>query len=140
MAVANEGIKFQRKKKGKSFLQKAKKFGKQGQRGKGSQIAQVRGHYLKIQVSEEAPNSQDQYDYLVRVMERWREPWESEEEKEIFVSNVMQQVRAIVIVILDLMFDFSQTEGEERVLCGNQLASRVIELILPYASPSVSAR
>ena len=35
---------------------------------------------------------QDQYDYLVRVMERWREPWESEEEKEIFVSNVMQQV------------------------------------------------
>ena len=69
-------------------------------------------------------------------MERWREPWESEEEKEIFVSNVMQQVRAIVIVILD----FSQTEGEERVLCGNQLASRVIELILPYASPSVSAR
>merc|ERR1719342_432380 len=48
---------------------------------------------------------------------------ESEEEKEIFVSNVMQQ-----------------TEGEERVLCGNQLASRVIELILPYASPSVSAR
>ena len=69
-------------------------------------------------------------------MERWREPWESEEEKEIFVSNVMQQVRAIVIVILD----FSQTEGEERVLCGNQLASRVIELILPHASPSVSAR
>jgi len=104
MAVVEEA-KFQRKKKGKSFLQKAKKFGKQGQRGRGSQIAQ------------------DQYDYLVRVMERWREPWESEEEKEIFVSNVMQQ-----------------TEGEERALCGNQLASRVIELILPYASPSVSAR
>ena len=38
-------------------------------------------------------------------MERWREPWESEEEKEIFVSNVMQQVRAIVIVIL--VFDVS---------------------------------
>ena len=141
MAVANEESKFQRKKKGKSFLQKAKKFGKQGQRGKGSQIAQVRRSLsFKVQVSEEAPNSQDQYDYLVRVMERWREPWESEEEKEIFVSNVMQQVRPIVIVILDLMFDFSQTEGEERVLCGNQLASRVIELILPYASPSVSAR
>ena len=39
---------------------------------------------------------QDQYDYLVRVMERWREPWESEEEKEIFVSNVMQQVTIFV--------------------------------------------
>ena len=38
---------------------------------------------------------QDQYDYLVRVMERWREPWENEEEKEIFVSNVMQQVKAV---------------------------------------------
>ena len=32
---------FQKKKKGKSFLQKAKKFGKQGQRGKGTEIAQV---------------------------------------------------------------------------------------------------
>ena len=40
MAVVEE-VKFQRKKKGKSFLQKAKKFGKQGQRGRGSQIAQV---------------------------------------------------------------------------------------------------
>ena len=74
-------------------------------------------------------------------MERWREPWESEEEKEIFVSNVMQQVTFVnpnevsVITCANL-----QTEGEERVLCGNQLASRVIELILPYASPTVSAR
>ena len=75
-------------------------------------------------------------------MERWREPWESEEEKEIFVSNVMQQVTTFenpnqvsVITCAHL-----QTEGEERVLCGNQLASRVIELILPYASPTVSAR
>lgn len=41
MAVVKEEVKFQRKKKGKSFLQKAKKFGKQGQRGRGSQIAQV---------------------------------------------------------------------------------------------------
>ena len=74
-------------------------------------------------------------------MERWREPWESEEEKGIFVSNVMQQVTFVnpnevsVITCAHL-----QTEGEERVLCGNQLASRVIELILPYASPPVSAR
>ena len=50
---------------------------------------------------------QDQYDYLVRVMERWREPWESEEEKEIFVSNVMQQVKALriqmILVLLHLL-------------------------------------
>ena len=85
---------------------------------------------------------QDQYDYLVRVMERWREPWENEEEKEIFVSNVMQQVKALriqmILVLLHLLL--LQTEGEERVLCGNQLASRVIELILPYALPPVTAR
>ena len=49
MAMAEEGgggapeaqRTFQKKKKGKSFLQKAKKFGKQGQRGKGTEIAQV---------------------------------------------------------------------------------------------------
>ena len=50
---------------------------------------------------------QDQYDYLVRVMERWREPWENEEEKEIFVSNVMQQVKALriqmILVLLHLL-------------------------------------
>ena len=93
MAVVEE-VKFQRKKKGKSFLQKAKKFGKQGQRGRGSQIAQV----TRLSGNSGSwQNSQDQYDYLVRVMERWREPWESEEEKEIFVSNVMQQVKALKI-------------------------------------------
>ena len=32
--------KFPRKKKGKSFLQKAKKFGRQGQRGQGTEIGQ----------------------------------------------------------------------------------------------------
>ena len=40
-------VKFKKKKK-KSFLQKVKKFGKQGQRGRGTDI------------------DQDQYDYLVR--------------------------------------------------------------------------
>ena len=58
--------KFKKKKKGKSFLQKAKKFGKQGQRGRGTEI------------------DQDQYDYLVRVLERWREGFETDEEKKIF--------------------------------------------------------
>jgi len=93
------------RKKGKSFIQKAKKFGKQGQRGKGTEI------------------EQDQYDYLVRVMERWRDGFENDEEKEMFVENV-----------------FDQTEGEERNLCGNQLASRVIELLLPSAKQQVVTR
>lgn len=89
---------FRKKKKGRTFLQKAKRFGKQGQRGKGTEI------------------DQDQYDYLVRVLERWRGEWESDEEKAIFVDNVMQS-----------------TEDNERQLAGNQLGSRVIEMLLPSA-------
>ena len=42
-------------------------------------------------------------------MERWRDGFENDEEKTMFVENV-----------------FEQTGSEERKLCGNQLASRVI--------------
>jgi len=91
-----------RPKKKRSFLQKAKKFGRQGQRGKGTNIAQ------------------DQYDYLVRVLERWRDPFEQDDEKQMFVSNV-----------------FGQMEGDERNFAGNQLASRVIELLIPHADARV---
>ena len=93
---------FKKKKKGRSFLQKAKKFGRQGQRGRGTEI------------------EQDQYDYLVRVLERWRQEFESEEERTIFVENVMREM-----------------EGKERQICGNQLGSRVIEMLLPSAEQSV---
>ena len=92
----------QKKKKGRSFLQKAKRFGRQGQRGKGTEI------------------EQDQYDYLVRVMERWREGWDVEEERVMFVANVL-----------------AGREGEEVRVSGNQLGSRVVELLLPSASPAL---
>ena len=61
--MSSEGNSFKKKKKGRSFLQKAKKFGRQGQRGRGTEI------------------EQDQYDYLVRVLERWRQGFHTEEEK-----------------------------------------------------------
>jgi len=86
-------------KKKRSFIQQAKKFGRLGQRGRGTNIAQ------------------DQYDYLVRVLERWKDPFEEEEERAIFVANV-----------------FSQMEGDERNLAGNQLASRVIEMLILHAN------
>ncbi len=35
---------------------------------------------------------------------------------------------------------FSQTEGEETRLCGNQLVSRVVERLLPKATEEVKAR
>ena len=94
----------QKKKKGRSFLQKAKRFGRQGQRGKGTEI------------------EQDQYDYLVRVMERWREGWDVEEERVMFVANVLAGL-----------------DGEEVRVSGNQLGSRVVELLLPSASPALVA-
>ena len=80
---------FRKKKKGRSFLQKAKRFGKQGQRGKGTEI------------------DQDQYDYLVRVMERWRQGFDTEEERGIFVGNVMET-----------------TQGQERQLAGELIISQ----------------
>ena len=102
MSVGGEESGFKKKKKGRSFLQKAKKFGRQGQRGRGTEI------------------EQDQYDYLVRVLERWKQEFESEEERTIFVENVMREM-----------------EGKERQICGNQLGSRVIEMLLPSADQSV---
>jgi len=97
-----EDRKWQNKKKKRSFIQNAKKFAWQGVRGRGTDIAQ------------------DQYDYLVRVMQRWRDPFETVDEKIIFVRNV-----------------FHQIENNERLFSGNQLASRVIELLLPHAEVSV---
>jgi len=94
-----------KKKNKKTFLQKAKKFGKQGRRGQGHEIGQ------------------DQYDYLVRVLERWREGFGDKEEKDIFVRNV-----------------FEQTIGEEKDLSRNQLASRVLELLMQSAPEDVQHR
>ena len=35
---------------------------------------------------------QDQYDYLVRVMEQWRDGFPTDGEKRIFVANVFKQM------------------------------------------------
>lgn len=91
-----------KKKNKKSFLQKAKKFGRQGRRGQGHEIGQ------------------DQYDYLVRVLERWRQGFDDDEEKDIFVKNV-----------------FDQTVDQEKDLSRNQLASRVLELLMSAAPESI---
>ena len=90
---------FRRKKK-KSFLSKAKKFGKSGRFGKGREI------------------DKDTYDYFLRILEQIPSLFdtkssaedpeeETEEDRRIFVDNV-----------------FATTEGEESSYCGNQLVSR----------------
>ena len=105
---------FRRKKK-KSFLSKAKKFGKSGRFGKGREI------------------DKDTYDYFLRILEQIPSlfdtkspedpPEETEEDRRIFVDNV-----------------FATTEGEESSYCGNQLVSRVLEKLLPFASDQVVKR
>ncbi|XP_040572320.1 nucleolar protein 9 [Lepeophtheirus salmonis] len=94
----NEGDEgFRKKKKKRSFFQKAKKFGKQGRYGKGRSI------------------DSDSYNYLLRVLETLNnQPFESSEEKVVFITNV-----------------FEQTEDKEVDICCNQLGSRVIETLLP---------
>ncbi|XP_065348890.1 nucleolar protein 9 [Cloeon dipterum] len=61
-----------KKKKKKSFISKAKKFGKSGRFGKGSYI------------------SEDEYNYFVRVMELDKSEFPSEEDREMFVSNTFE--------------------------------------------------
>ncbi|TRY73701.1 hypothetical protein TCAL_00913 [Tigriopus californicus] len=67
---------------------------------------------------------QDTYDYYVRVLDTLnREAWDDEEGQAMFIANV-----------------FQQTEGEEWTLCGNQLCSRVLEKLLPFAQAAVRER
>ncbi|KAK2708771.1 hypothetical protein QYM36_014397 [Artemia franciscana] len=63
---------------------------------------------------------EETYHYYVQVMKRLNENFEQEDEKEMFASNV-----------------FSQTAGSELELVCNQLVSRVLEKILPFASSEV---
>ena len=62
-SVPSEGMKWKKKKSKKTFLQKAKKFGKRGQFGRGKQI------------------EKDTYDYFVRVLEQMKAPFEDDEAK-----------------------------------------------------------
>jgi len=110
------GQTFRRKNKKRSFVQRAKKFGKSGRFGKGSEI------------------DQDTYDYFLRILEQipsvlsgkseeGQSKEEIEEDRTLFVDNV-----------------FATTETQESSYCGNQLVSRVLEKLLPFASDDVIRR
>lgn len=71
-AAPTEAKKWKKKSK-KSFLQKAKKFGKRGQFGRGKQI------------------EKDTYDYFVRVLEQMKAPFEDEEAK----GNIMPLIQLL---------------------------------------------
>jgi len=64
---------FNKKKKKKTFMQRAKKFGKSGRFGKGKEI------------------DRDTYEYFLRVFEQLNQGFESDEEmKDVFVMNVFE--------------------------------------------------
>lgn len=103
-APANPANKYKRKRK-KTFMSNAKKYMKKGYYGRGSKI------------------EGDTYHYLLKIMEAYKEGFPSEEEKNMFVQNAMQQ-----------------TENNEIDICRNQVGCRVIETLLPSADEAVLRR
>ncbi|XP_044746447.1 nucleolar protein 9 [Coccinella septempunctata] len=101
MSENNEPQRNKRKRK-KSFLKNARKYAKKGHFGCGSQL------------------ESDTYQYFVKIMEVYREGFENDEDKKIFVDNV-----------------FQQTENQEIQCSCNQIGCRVIEMLLPFASDDV---
>lgn len=93
------------RKRKKSFLKNARKYAKKGCYGRGSQL------------------EVDTYQYFVKIMEAYREGFETEEDKKIFANNV-----------------FQQTENEEINVSCNQVGCRVVELLLPFANIEVLKR
>ncbi|VEN34580.1 unnamed protein product [Callosobruchus maculatus] len=90
------------KKRKKSFLKNARKYAKKGCYGRGSEL------------------DADTYQYFVRIMEAYREGFDNDEDKIVFVNNV-----------------FEQTENSEINCSRNQVGCRVIEILLPFANDSV---
>ncbi|QQP57540.1 Pumilio domaincontaining protein C14orf21like [Caligus rogercresseyi] len=106
------------KEKKKSFFQKAKKFGKQGRFGKGRSI------------------ESDTYHYLLRVLETLNnQPFESPEEKSVFIINVFEQTEEQEVDIA--LEDFRVTERfmealtkDMRVMMVDPFGSHVLEKLL----------
>ena len=120
-----------KKKSKKSFLQKAKKFGKRGQFGRGKQV------------------EKETYDYFVRVLEQMKTPFEDDEAKGVEI--IWRAINPQGFLLICFFFSdfllgifihnvFQETEGEELNLCGNQLVSRVIEDLLPQSVYQIRER
>ncbi|CAG9762851.1 unnamed protein product [Ceutorhynchus assimilis] len=95
---------YKRKRK-KTFLQNARKYAKKGYYGRGSHM------------------EADTYQYFVRILEVFKQGFENDEDKAVFVDNV-----------------FEQTLEKEIECSCNQVGCRVIEMLLPFASNSVLER
>ncbi|KAL3287548.1 hypothetical protein HHI36_002016 [Cryptolaemus montrouzieri] len=94
-----------KRKRKKSFLKNARKYAKKGHFGCGSQL------------------ESDTYQYFVKIMEVYREGFDNDDDKRVFVNNV-----------------FQQTEEQEIQCCCNQIGCRVIEMLLSFANDEVMKR
>ncbi|XP_050307325.1 nucleolar protein 9 [Anthonomus grandis grandis] len=94
-----------KRKRKKTFLQNAKKYAKKGYYGRGSHM------------------DADTYQYFVRILEAYKEGFESNEDRDAFVENV-----------------FEQTIDKEIECSCNQVGCRVIETLLPFANDQVLQR
>lgn len=97
----DNNIRNKRKRK-KTFLQNARKYAKKGYYGRGSHM------------------DADMYQYFVRILEVFKQGFENNDDKAVFVDNV-----------------FEQTENKEIECSCNQVGCRVIEMLLPFASDDI---
>ena len=127
---------FTKKKKKKTFMQKAKKFGKSGRYGKGKEI------------------DRETYDYFLRVLEQLNRGFESDEEmKDVFVINVFETTlneevslcsnqlvsrvleRLIPLAPEKIQFRFMQVLADDlRIVAVDPFASHVLETLLLLAT------
>lgn len=127
---------FNKRKKKKSFLQKAKKFGKSGRFGKGREI------------------DRETYDYFLRVFEQLNHGFEDDPEtKDIFVSNVFETTlkeevalcsNQLVSRVLERLMPLSTPEvrvrfmeclaDDLRIVAVDPFASHVLQTLLLLAT------
>ena len=108
------------KKKGRSFLYKARKYGKKGMYGRGKNV------------------DEETYNYFVRVMERLKEDFEDDEEKGIpnlYPTLLKSSHKLVCTTEIFVTNVFEQTEEKEMDLMCNQVISKVIEKLLALAKP-----
>ncbi|XP_047117586.1 nucleolar protein 9 [Schistocerca piceifrons] len=123
------------KRKKKSFLKNARKYGKKGKFGRGSHI------------------NEETYQYFLRVLELDKSGFDNAEEKKIFVENVFQQTvgeelnysyNQVASRALENILPFSsddvinrfikEFDKEIRVVCVDQFASHVLQKLITVAA------
>lgn len=130
----SEVKRYNRKRK-KSFLKNAKKYGKRGYYGRGSQL------------------DADVYQYFVNILETYRKGFDSEEDKLIFVNNVFNQTvdqevncscNQVGCRVIEMLLPFANDDtlqrfikifgADLRPLCSDRFASHIVEALVNEAS------